>query len=187
VRPGLRYESGDASGWTHSGPPFDLAVSFETVEHLPDPAALVRRLAGLLSPGGQLIISAPNTLQYQRGTPAVANPYHLSEPDYATLSGWLAPHFAIESEWEQSPTLGRFDGQIPGLEANVRASRRYRWTRFFDGIEKAGRALVGRSLPIIPAPALRGDPLIASTAILPLLPERRAACDVFLFVCRHKA
>lgn len=41
---------------------FDLVVSCETVEHLPDPAAAVSELARVLTPGGQLFLTTPNYL-----------------------------------------------------------------------------------------------------------------------------
>lgn len=40
--------------------PFDAVVSFETLEHLPDPEAFLRSCHRNLKPGGLLIISTPN-------------------------------------------------------------------------------------------------------------------------------
>jgi 2-polyprenyl-6-hydroxyphenyl methylase/3-demethylubiquinone-9 3-methyltransferase len=40
--------------------PFDLITSLEVVEHVDDPAAFVRGLAGALAPDGLLILSTPN-------------------------------------------------------------------------------------------------------------------------------
>ena len=53
--------------------PFDTVVSFETIEHVPDPDALVGNLVRLLNPGGVFIASVPIT-------PSVdVNPYHLHD------------------------------------------------------------------------------------------------------------
>lgn len=53
--------------------PFDTIVSFETIEHVPDPHALIDNLTRLLKPGGTLIASVPVT-------PSVdVNPYHLHD------------------------------------------------------------------------------------------------------------
>lgn len=52
---------------------FDVVVSLETIEHLPDPGHFVRTLINCLGPGGLLIGSVPIT-------PSVdANPYHLHD------------------------------------------------------------------------------------------------------------
>jgi len=52
---------------------FDTIVSLETVEHVPDPVALLTNFFNLLRPGGKLIASVPVT-------PSVdVNPYHLHD------------------------------------------------------------------------------------------------------------
>ncbi|WP_374593269.1 class I SAM-dependent methyltransferase [Sphingosinicella sp.] len=52
---------------------FDTIVSLETVEHVPDPSALLQNFRRLLRPGGTLIASVPVT-------PSVdVNPYHLHD------------------------------------------------------------------------------------------------------------
>jgi 2-polyprenyl-3-methyl-5-hydroxy-6-metoxy-1,4-benzoquinol methylase len=52
---------------------FSNIVSLETIEHIENPAAVVRHLKSLLMPGGRLIVSAPVT-------PSVdANPYHVND------------------------------------------------------------------------------------------------------------
>ncbi len=38
----------------------DLAVSFETIEHMPDPAAFIEELSRVLTVGGTLVLSTPN-------------------------------------------------------------------------------------------------------------------------------
>lgn len=41
---------------------FDVVVSCETVEHVPDPQLAVRELARVLRPGGTLVLTTPNYL-----------------------------------------------------------------------------------------------------------------------------
>jgi 2-polyprenyl-6-hydroxyphenyl methylase/3-demethylubiquinone-9 3-methyltransferase len=43
-----------------AGESFDLVTSMEVIEHVADPAAFVAGLAGLLAPGGIMILSTPN-------------------------------------------------------------------------------------------------------------------------------
>jgi SAM-dependent methyltransferase len=52
---------------------FDVIVTLETIEHLPDPATFIARLVDQLKPGGRLVASVPST-------PSVdANPHHLRD------------------------------------------------------------------------------------------------------------
>jgi glycosyltransferase involved in cell wall biosynthesis len=46
------------------GEPFDLIVSFETIEHLHNPAAVLRSLKALVKPGGTIVVSCPNDHWY---------------------------------------------------------------------------------------------------------------------------
>jgi ubiquinone/menaquinone biosynthesis C-methylase UbiE len=73
----------------------DVAVSFETVEHLCDPPAFLSNLARVLRPEGLLLISTPNRSLFSPGkdfSSKPANPFHLRE--------WTQQEFA--------PLLGRF-------------------------------------------------------------------------------
>ena len=71
VDPRLDYVCADAASF--DAEPFDTIVSFETIEHVPDPARLVDNFVRLLKPGGLLIASVPVT-------PSVdVNPYHLHD------------------------------------------------------------------------------------------------------------
>jgi SAM-dependent methyltransferase len=68
-----RIEFVCADGATFDSDPFDLIVSFETIEHVPDPASLIDNFTRLLKPGGILVASVPVT-------PSVdVNPYHLHD------------------------------------------------------------------------------------------------------------
>ena len=57
---------------------FDLVVSFETIEHVPEPRRMVEECYRVLRPGGQLMISTPNTDVYNSDDKK-ANPFHCSE------------------------------------------------------------------------------------------------------------
>lgn len=67
----VRFVHSDGTRFTAD--PFDTIVSFETIEHVPDPEALIDNFTRLLKPGGTLIASVPVT-------PSVdVNPYHLHD------------------------------------------------------------------------------------------------------------
>lgn len=75
--PRVVFGCGDGATWLRAGS-FDGIVSLETIEHVAEPARLLREFATLLRPGGVLVASVPVT-------PSVdANPHHRS--DFTTAS-----------------------------------------------------------------------------------------------------
>jgi len=185
TRDNLTYHLGTLDSLPPTAP-FDAAVSLETIEHVPDPIGFLKSVHARLKPGGTLVISAPNTLQHQRGTPPVPNPYHLNEPTYSDLRTWVSNHFNITEEWEQSRTVApRHDATEPLARAGATLGQ-YRVVRFLVAIERGLRRLTGKDLPPV-APVIRyTDELIADTTLLPLLPARRDLAHTFLFVARAK-
>ncbi len=85
---GLEFRDGDAAALDLAGPPFDLIVSFETVEHVEDPDAFLRGLGRLLAPDGLLIISCPHDAR----SPWVS-PFHLRHYTYQEFHDLAARHF----------------------------------------------------------------------------------------------
>lgn len=68
----MDFKVGDGT-LLHDSIGFDTIVSLETVEHVPEPSALLGNFVRLLRPGGTLIASVPVT-------PSVdVNPYHLHD------------------------------------------------------------------------------------------------------------
>jgi SAM-dependent methyltransferase len=83
AHPLARYEAADAMGFADAEG-FDTIVSLETLEHLPEPAGFVARVAGLLRPRGVLVASVPTT-------PSVdVNPHHLHDFSAASFRRLLA-------------------------------------------------------------------------------------------------
>jgi 2-polyprenyl-3-methyl-5-hydroxy-6-metoxy-1,4-benzoquinol methylase len=71
---------------------FDVAVSFQVIEHLPDPDAFIRTLGQAVIPGGTIMLATPNVRRPRTGD--AANPFHCSEMNYAELHALLARHFS---------------------------------------------------------------------------------------------
>lgn len=65
---------------------FDLIVSLETIEHVPDAAAFLEALRQHLRPGGTVVITCPNDYWYYP-TPEERNPFHVRK---FTLHEFLA-------------------------------------------------------------------------------------------------
>lgn len=58
--PAVRFEVGDIQDIGCADGSFDLVVSCETIEHVPDLRRALRELARVLRPGGTLLLSTPN-------------------------------------------------------------------------------------------------------------------------------
>ncbi|HSZ32875.1 MAG TPA: methyltransferase domain-containing protein, partial [Puia sp.] len=81
----IRYVRDDAFGFS-DGEKFHSIVTLETIEHLNDPAAFVKKIFDLLHPGGILIVSAPVTLSTD------VNPYHVNDFSDKTFRGLFTPY-----------------------------------------------------------------------------------------------
>jgi 2-polyprenyl-3-methyl-5-hydroxy-6-metoxy-1,4-benzoquinol methylase len=78
---------------------FDLVVAFEVIEHLADWGGFLREARRVLAPGGQLIVSTPNTKYYAEARAASGpNPFHVHEFTFAEYRDALRevfPHVAL--------------------------------------------------------------------------------------------
>ena len=103
---------------------FDLVVSFETIEHVPDPEAALRELRRVLADDGLLVISTPNTHEY-----LVDNEFHLREFTHEEFVTLLERYFPtveplLQHNWIASAILDRdsaadASGEVP-LEVDLR-------------------------------------------------------------------
>ena len=71
---------------------FDAVVSFETIEHVAEPAEFVREARRVLKPGGTFVVSTPNKLIFRQV--ALDNPYHFSEMTSGELTALLTKEFS---------------------------------------------------------------------------------------------
>ncbi len=75
----------------------DVAVSFETIEHIAEQDEFLAELARVLTPTGVLILSCPNKLEYSDKR-AYSNEFHVRELYRDGLDRLLAPRFP-ECRW----------------------------------------------------------------------------------------
>src|SRR5262249_36225493 len=76
--PALEFRALDVTRLATLTEQFELVVSFQVIEHLPDPSGFFATLAACCAPGGRVIVTTPNRLMS-----VSENPYHLRE--------WTAP------------------------------------------------------------------------------------------------
>lgn len=78
----------------------DTAISFETLEHVEDPVALLNEFHRILTPGGRLIVSVPHDWSDESGFDP--NPFHLHVYDRKKLLSELGGKFEIEKLFGQT-------------------------------------------------------------------------------------
>ena len=77
--PTLSFERGLVETWGEPGQ-FDAVVFLQTIEHVQDPAGVLRHFRALLAPGGTAYISTPNLLTLAPpGAEKSGNPWHIKE------------------------------------------------------------------------------------------------------------
>lgn len=88
---------------------FDAVISFETLEHVEDPQALLKEFYRVLTPGGRVIVSVPNDWSDESGEDP--NPYHLQVYDLDRLRAEIASDFDVEAAYVQSASQAKVIGQ----------------------------------------------------------------------------
>jgi SAM-dependent methyltransferase len=88
---GLDARPGDARAIPLPDRSIDVVVSFETIEHVADPAAFLGECARVLVPEGVLIVSTPNRPVYSGLDHQ--NPFHRVEFDEREFTGLLRSRF----------------------------------------------------------------------------------------------
>jgi 2-polyprenyl-3-methyl-5-hydroxy-6-metoxy-1,4-benzoquinol methylase len=79
ARQNLRFERGMVENHGEPGA-YDAVVFLQTIEHVPDPPAVLRHFRSLLAPGGSVYVSTPNLLTLAPpGADKSSNPWHLKE------------------------------------------------------------------------------------------------------------
>jgi 2-polyprenyl-3-methyl-5-hydroxy-6-metoxy-1,4-benzoquinol methylase len=75
--------------------PCDAITFLQTIEHVPDPDAVLQHFKGQLRPGGTAYVSTPNLLTIApEGAEKSSNPWHVKEYRAEEFYALCAPHFA---------------------------------------------------------------------------------------------
>lgn len=99
---------------------FDVVVSFETIEHVDDPAGALAQLRRVLRPDGLLIISSPNPEVYLGG-----NEHHIHEFRPEELAQAVGVHFANVAVYRQDAWAGSTiqpENESAALDDSLRTS-----------------------------------------------------------------
>jgi 2-polyprenyl-3-methyl-5-hydroxy-6-metoxy-1,4-benzoquinol methylase len=91
-RPNLRFACGMVQTYAE---PCDAIVFLQTIEHVPDPDAVLEHFAALLTPGGAVFVSTPNVLTLAPpGAERSDNPWHVREYRPDEFRALCRAHFA---------------------------------------------------------------------------------------------
>ncbi len=85
----LTYSIGDALNMPYDDNVFDVVVSLETIEHLPDPDKFISEVKRVLKPNGLLIVSTPNDDEFMDG-----NEFHIHEFQFTELDRLIKTNFS---------------------------------------------------------------------------------------------
>ena len=100
---GIDARVGDARNLPLPDGSIDLIVSFETIEHVPNPEQFLSECARVLAPGGMIVISTPNRSVYRQSMSGELNPFHCAEMDLREFEAILRPRFHRLSIYTQCP------------------------------------------------------------------------------------
>lgn len=105
--PTSKWIRGSADALPFANNSFDLAVSFEVIEHLLDHQALLREAARVVNPNGVFIVSTPNTVFYAEARQTSGpNPFHQHEFTLDEFRHALAAHFSNVAVLAENHTAG---------------------------------------------------------------------------------
>ncbi len=117
----VRFELMNAENLTLADESVDVAVSFETIEHLPHVEEYLKNILRVLRPNGIYVVSTPNLEVTQRETGPVENPFHFHEFTYDEISALLGKYFSVKEVYYQrayNPTA---------VTAAVKNISRWKW------------------------------------------------------------
>ena len=101
--PNLQFRQFDVGTLSEMHERFDTIVSFETIEHLQDPARFIQDVSSILAPGGIFICSTPNPTRHsETGT---INPFHHNELSFAEFRRHFEKYFHVSEALHQTESI----------------------------------------------------------------------------------
>lgn len=101
----LEFVTGSCAAIPLADAAVDVVVSFETIEHHAEHEAMMREIARVLRPGGLLVISSPDKVEYS-DKPSFRNPFHVKELYKEEFQELLSKHFRHVKLFGQRVVLG---------------------------------------------------------------------------------
>jgi 2-polyprenyl-3-methyl-5-hydroxy-6-metoxy-1,4-benzoquinol methylase len=97
----LVYNIGDAQKMPFEDDSFDVVISLETIEHLPNPTAFVKEVRRVMRPNGVFLVSTPNDDEFMDG-----NEFHVHEFQFKELHDLMDDNFDTVEYYYQSTYFG---------------------------------------------------------------------------------
>ncbi|NLW32412.1 MAG: class I SAM-dependent methyltransferase [Fibrobacter sp.] len=90
--PNITFLNIDASKHFEPETKFDVAVTFQVIEHIHDINGFLEQIKRIVKPGGKIFITTPNS-DINNGKES-ENPFHVNEMDYKRFKTVLQNHFS---------------------------------------------------------------------------------------------
>ena len=101
----LEFRIGSCTAMPLDDASVDVVVSFETIEHHDEHEAMMREIKRVLRPGGVVVISSPDKLEYSDKS-NYSNPYHIKELYRDEFKKLLSLYFKNHSIYGQRVVYG---------------------------------------------------------------------------------
>jgi SAM-dependent methyltransferase len=122
---------------------FEIVISFETIEHVQNPAHFISVAAEVLAPDGQLVVSTPSKQKYAGA--GKVNPFHLSELYYEEFREIFQKHVKLDRAYHQTETAAYL--RMRALQEEIETLKYKYDTLPFGRLKRFVKTLIGRKEP----------------------------------------